>query len=302
LRSASSSAVRFNQLLQSIGTGNFNGQPSIIDKSTIAVIPLGAATTAGYTSISISGFFVFTDSSVDAALKFLYPNGIFQDALSVCVLAPTNVIVDVWNKRIQVLNTNIGHDLLSYDQFLEVDDKHKILTSMLSTEVLHRYGDANSPPHTLHLKFGDICILLRHVDIGQGFCNNSRVKIIAISRYRISIQTLRPPYSVAMLPRFRFTVHLPFGKGYKLTRTQFPLRLAYALTANRSQGQEFNRVLVDVSSQFFSHGQLYVAMSRVHDANDLAFFTSTANNTNDESTKCICTTNVVYDELLLDLL
>ena len=52
--------------------------------------------------------------------------------------------------------------------------------------------------------------------------------------------------------------------SYELTRLQFPLRLAYCLTMNKSQGQTIrNRMLLDLTNQSFAHGHLYVALSRI---------------------------------------
>jgi ATP-dependent exoDNAse (exonuclease V) alpha subunit len=44
--------------------------------------------------------------------------------------------------------------------------------------------------------------------------------------------------------------------------TQYPMMLAWAITIHKSQGKTFERVLVDVGSGTFAHGQLYVALSR----------------------------------------
>ena len=44
--------------------------------------------------------------------------------------------------------------------------------------------------------------------------------------------------------------------------TQFPLKLAWAVTIHKSQGQTFERVIIDVGFGTFSHGQMYVALSR----------------------------------------
>ena len=44
--------------------------------------------------------------------------------------------------------------------------------------------------------------------------------------------------------------------------TQFPIRLAWAVTIHKSQGKTFDRVVIDVGRGTFAHGQLYVALSR----------------------------------------
>jgi hypothetical protein len=44
--------------------------------------------------------------------------------------------------------------------------------------------------------------------------------------------------------------------------TQYPLKLAWAVTIHKSQGKTFDRVIVDVGRGTFAHGQVYVALSR----------------------------------------
>jgi nucleoside-triphosphatase THEP1 len=52
------------------------------------------------------------------------------------------------------------------------------------------------------------------------------------------------------------------------TFTQFPLRLAWAITVNKSQGLTFENVIADVGAAF-AHGQVYVALSRCTTFNGL---------------------------------
>ncbi len=46
------------------------------------------------------------------------------------------------------------------------------------------------------------------------------------------------------------------------TFTQYPIRLAWAVTIHKSQGKTFDRVIIDIGRGAFAHGQVYVALSR----------------------------------------
>ena len=53
---------------------------------------------------------------------------------------------------------------------------------------------------------------------------------------------------------------------------QFPLRLAWAVTAHKAQGQTLEKVSIDIGSSAFAHGAFYVAMPRVRRLEDVLFF------------------------------
>ena len=77
------------------------------------------------------------------------------------------------------------------------------------------------------------------------------------------------------------------GLGFSFRRLQFPVKPAFCLTINRCQGQTKKKVGVFLPCPVFTHGQLYVALSRVGDFDAVEVMASTAS-----------TRNVVYREVL----
>jgi ATP-dependent DNA helicase PIF1 len=56
---------------------------------------------------------------------------------------------------------------------------------------------------------------------------------------------------------------IPTDMPFQFRRLQFPIRLAFAITINKAQGQSLELCGLDLDTGCFSHGQLYVACSRV---------------------------------------
>ena len=74
---------------------------------------------------------------------------------------------------------------------------------------------------------------------------------------------------------------------FEFRRLQFPVALCFAMTINKSQGQTFKAVGVDLTNESFTHGMLYVALSRVGSPNCLTLLVG-------ENRK---TRNVIYNEV-----
>jgi hypothetical protein len=66
----------------------------------------------------------------------------------------------------------------------------------------------------------------------------------------------------AFIPRISLLPTSSTDYAFKFRRRQFPVRLAFALSINKAQGQSVKYVGLDVRVPVFAHGQLYVALSR----------------------------------------
>ena len=121
--------------------------------------------------------------------------------------------------------------------------------------------------------------------------NNTKVIMREISRHLITVETLMW-HSQFVLPRIVFRFTLPRSE-LTIERRQFKLRLCYAVTVNKSQGQTLDKVCVDLREHPFAHGQLYIAANCVRNSNILVL--SQDSHLLDG---CALTKNIVYRELL----
>lgn len=134
-------------------------------------------------------------------------------------------------------------------------------------------GETNYPADAeLKLKVGAQVMFLRNDAGVQGepprWVNGTIGTVTRIlgDTVRVEIDGEEVDVEPAVWERFRYA----YNPGTKtLSRevvaefTQFPLRLAWAVTIHKSQGKTYDRAIVDLGSGAFAPGQTYVALSRL---------------------------------------
>lgn len=135
---------------------------------------------------------------------------------------------------------------------------------------------------------------LRNLNQSDGLCNGTRLIISEIGETIIKAHIMTGTHAGESVLIPRITLSLKNTKlPFVLERRQYPIKVCYAMTINKSQGQTLETVGIYLKAPVFSHGQLYVAVSRVTSKKGLKILIE------DEHGNCTNKTrNIVYKEIL----
>ena len=137
-------------------------------------------------------------------------------------------------------------------------------------------------------------MLLRNLNLAGGLCNGTRMIVTKIYSKHIEakiITGIRMSEKV-YLPRI-VLVNKDENLPFIFKRKQFPVKVCYAMTINKSQGQSLNKIGVYLPEPVFGHGQLYVALSRATSPEGLKMLIKQQPNKDRNTTK-----NIVYKDFL----
>ena len=152
-------------------------------------------------------------------------------------------------------------ELINLSSADTITDDNEDLQMMYNIEYLNSINIPGLPPHILKLKIGAPVLLLRNLDPLAGLCNDTRLQIVSISLRLLYVCIKNGSHNgdFAWIPRIDL---LSEPMPFIICRRQFPIRLAFGMTINKSQGQTLGRVGILLRAPVFGHGQLYTEFSR----------------------------------------
>ena len=232
---ADENAIKFAEDLIKIGNGDAN------DENDYITVPESCIT---------------ENNLVDEIFSDIFRSHDYDQLIDSAILSPYNATVDDYN--IQCLNDFDG-DCKVYNSIDETDNNE---TFGITTEILNTLRVSSLPEHLLILKKDCPVMLLRNLNLDDGLCNGTRLQILNLGKYviRCRIMSGEKVGEICFLPRITIIEDKQFP--FVLRRHQFPIKLAFAFTINKSQAQTFKKIGIDYTNDVFAHGQNYVALSR----------------------------------------
>ncbi len=242
----------------------------------------------------------FTTSTVEQAIDHIYGN--LQDHLNNeeffktrSILAPTNSVITKINK--DMLEKLPGNEFL-FESIDSVPDQDVLQAPI---EFLHKLDPSGVPPHELRLKIGAPIMLIRNLDLKNGHCNGVRYIVLQLTQHHIYAKKMgipmSHPQSTIYIPRIPI-IKKSMGLPFLFKRIQLPVKLAFAMTINKSQGQSLDACSIILEENVFAHGQLYVAWSRCGNPNYVKIYADQSNINIIKHNQDYLVKNVVYTEAL----
>nr|XP_017245434.1 PREDICTED: ATP-dependent DNA helicase PIF1-like [Daucus carota subsp. sativus] len=241
-------------------------------------------------------------NSIDKMVESTFPNFIANcrdpSYLSErAILTPTNQTVSHLN--IVIVDKLPGESVSYYsvDSAEEFGGSDDDLKSAFPLEYLNSLFVPGMPPHELKLKVGVVVMLMRNLNQTLGLCNGTRMIVTKTLKFCVECEVISGAFigTRHFIPRMELCPsdsRLP----YKLVRKQMPLQICYAMTINKAQGQSLQNVGLYLPKSVFTHGQFYVAISRVTSPQGLRIFVDSEGGEPTNITK-----NVVYKEIFYAL-
>lgn len=129
----------------------------------------------------------------------------------------------------------------SYDIAVPIQSNGAETEMLYPPEYINTFKLPGFPPHELELKVGSPVMLLRNVNLAGGLCNRTRMIVTHLMSRLIEVQIITGTRVGEKVFIHRIClIHKDPNLPFIFKRTQFPIKLCYAMTVNKSQGQSLN--------------------------------------------------------------
>ena len=254
--------------------------------------------------------YISQTSSLDELIAKVYSQETLLQALDnpsilykSAILTSKNAAVDSINEKLLDLMPGEPVTLISADKADYSDEENSDNeVYRFSIEYLQMLSPGSFPPAKLTRKVDCIVMLLRNLDPQRGLCNGIRLIVKRIGQYVLEAVVMKDQNNgheqIEFIPRITLTT-LEDDYPFTLSRKQFPTKLSFAMTINKSQDQSLTNVGIDLCSPLFTHGQLYVAFSRSTDLQGIHVLLTEAHSDQQYSSSNNTTDNIIFPKLLL---
>jgi len=245
-----------------------------------------------------------TATDLDEFIREMFPNmNAFDHTKPVSILTPKN-------KDMRLINDKCLGNFrsLTYPTSYSIDCARVLSTDTelnIPIETLNNMHPSGTPPHALEFKKSAPYVCLKNLNLKAGLCNGTRLELLGKSTYLLHVRIMHTG-ETAYIPRIMNIERDTFG--FEFRRKQFPVQLAYAMSINKAQvpiilsiflifmkiytylpsipiicfilflytllfkGQTLDTCGLYLPEEVFTHGQLYVALSRVRTQDSIKIF------------------------------
>ncbi|XP_058810204.1 ATP-dependent DNA helicase pif1-like [Phymastichus coffea] len=208
-----------------------------------------------------------TVSIIDDIFGQLIKDKKFDEMSSCAILSARNEDVDKINRQItDLLDDTDQRFYTAIDTIINKNNGE--FDDVIMLEHLNALNPPCLPPYKLHLKKKCIVMLIRNISINEGLCNGTRLQVIDLSNHLIKCKILTGDKTGQVVFLNRITLYCENEYPFAFKRRQFRVKLAFAMTINKAQGQTFRKVVVDLRKDVFSHGQ-FIAKESVNKELDI---------------------------------